>query len=81
MRRRIVAVAVLAAVLAISLFGVPLAVGVGTSYRTDENTELERLADAAAIAVSGDLGQGRSPNSCRPPTTRPRWPSTTRPAG
>ncbi len=67
MRRRIVAVAVLAAVLAISLFGVPLAVGVGTSYRTDENTELERLADAAAIAVSGDLGQGQVPELL-PPT-------------
>ncbi|MBA3523192.1 MAG: HAMP domain-containing histidine kinase, partial [Geodermatophilaceae bacterium] len=60
------AVAVLAAVLAISLFGGPLAVGVATVYRADENTELERVADAAAIAVAGDLVQGQLPELLAP---------------
>lgn len=62
MRRRIVTLVVLAAVLAIALFGVPLAIGAALAYRNDEITELERLADAAAIAVSGDLVQGQVPD-------------------
>lgn len=60
MRRRIVAVAVLAAILAISLFGVPLAVGVAKYYADDERTELERLAGTAALSVSADLVRSRT---------------------
>jgi signal transduction histidine kinase len=59
MRKRIIAVAVLAAVLAISMFGVPLAAGVAYYYLVDERNELERLADTAAIDTAADLVQGR----------------------
>ena len=61
MRRRIVVLAVLAAVLATSLFGVPLAIGVTQFYTDDEHSEVERAADVAAIAVAADLASGRSP--------------------
>ena len=57
-RRRIVVLSVLAAVLATSLFGIPLAVGVAQYYLDDERTELERIADAAAITVAADLVRG-----------------------
>ncbi|MFD9738248.1 ATP-binding protein [Umezawaea sp. NPDC059074] len=61
MRKRIVAVAMLAAVLAITLFGVPLALGVSFAFRGDEVGELERLADRTAIAVAGDLASAGDP--------------------
>jgi signal transduction histidine kinase len=57
-RKRIVSLTVLAAVLAIGLFGIPLAAGVGRYYLADERGELERVADEATIAVSGDLLRG-----------------------
>jgi signal transduction histidine kinase len=57
-RRRIVVLSVLAAVLATSLFGVPLAVGVAQYFLGDERTELERVADTAAITVAADLVRG-----------------------
>jgi signal transduction histidine kinase len=60
-RRRIVVLAVLAAVLATSLFGVPLAVGVGRYFLSDERTRLERVADKVAIAVAADLAQDGAP--------------------
>lgn len=52
MRKRIVALVVLAATLAIALFGVPLAVLVARADATGEQTELARLADQVAIRVS-----------------------------
>src|SRR3954451_1789583 len=52
MRRRIVTLSVLAAVLAITLFGVPLAVAVAQSFLGDERSEAERVADVAAITVA-----------------------------
>ncbi|MGH3436917.1 MAG: sensor histidine kinase [Sciscionella sp.] len=67
MRRRIVGLTVLAALLAIGLFGVPLAVGAAHYYTSDEQTELERLADSAALAVSADLVRGQ---------TQPQLPAT-----
>jgi signal transduction histidine kinase len=66
MRRRIVVLAVLAAVLATSLFGIPLAVGVAQYYLGDERTELERLADKAATTVVADLVRGTSPAELPP---------------
>src|SRR5437763_1348213 len=61
MRRRIVVLAVLAAVLATSLFGVPLAIGVTQFYTDAEHSALERAADRAAIAIAGDLAGDRPP--------------------
>lgn len=62
MRRRIVAVSVLAAMLAITLFGVPLAVGVARYYLDDERAELERLADSVALTISATLVRGEVPD-------------------
>jgi signal transduction histidine kinase len=68
-RSRIVVLTVLAAVLAISLFGVPLAVGVARYYQNDERAELVRLADATALAVADDVIHKRAPDSM--PAVRP----------
>ncbi|WP_033292283.1 sensor histidine kinase [Amycolatopsis jejuensis] len=59
MRRRIVTLTVLAAVLATSLFGLPLAIGVLWYFRTHTTSELERAADGAAVAVSHALAEGK----------------------
>jgi signal transduction histidine kinase len=59
MRRRIQLVGVLAATLAIALFGVPLAVAVVVLTCSDEYGELERLADTAAVQVAPALVAGR----------------------
>jgi signal transduction histidine kinase len=52
---------VLAAVLATSLFGVPLAIGVTQFYTDDEHSEVERVAIVAAIAAAADLARGTRP--------------------
>jgi hypothetical protein len=54
-RRRIVRLAVALAAITIVIFGVPLAFGVAQYLVVDQYNELERMADSAAIAVSGDL--------------------------
>lgn len=59
MRRRIVGLTVLAAVLATNLFGIPLAVAAAHYFIVDEQRELERTADVTALAVSGDLTRAR----------------------
>src|SRR3954453_21662730 len=61
MRNRIVGVAVLAAVLATTLFGLPLAYGVSQYFLGDESNELERGAAAAAPSATFDLAAGQSP--------------------
>ncbi len=61
MRQRIVTLTVLAAVLAITLFGVPLGVAVARFYAGNSTHDLERAADALAVAVTGDLANGRTP--------------------
>jgi signal transduction histidine kinase len=60
-RRRIVVLSVLAAVLATSLFGVPLAYGVAQYFLDDELVEAERAADTVAIATAADLLRGQQP--------------------
>lgn len=62
-RRRIVVLSVLAAVLATTLFGVPLAVGVAKYYLDDERSELERLADSVALTLSAAYARGVTPNA------------------
>jgi signal transduction histidine kinase len=54
-RRRIVTLAVVAAMLAIGLFGLPFAFIVARYYLDDERAEIERAADSAALAMSDDL--------------------------
>jgi signal transduction histidine kinase len=66
-RRRIVVLSVLAAVLATSLFGIPLAVGVARFYLDAQRTQLERVADTAAITIAADAGQGSRPAALTPP--------------
>jgi signal transduction histidine kinase len=66
-RRRIVVLSVLAAVLATSLFGIPLAVGVARFYLDAQRTQLERVADTAAITIAADAGQGSRPAAWTPP--------------
>jgi signal transduction histidine kinase len=54
-RHRIVTLTVVAAILAISLFGLPLGYGVAKYFASDERAELERTADAAALSISDEL--------------------------
>ncbi|MBB4689415.1 sensor histidine kinase [Amycolatopsis jiangsuensis] len=61
MRRRIVTITVVVAVLATALFGLPLAVGVLWYFRTHTTSELERAADGAAVVVSDALSADRVP--------------------
>jgi signal transduction histidine kinase len=61
-RRRIVGLSVLAAVLAITLFGVPLGYAVAQSFLGDERAEAERVADTAAVMVAADLTRGDAPS-------------------
>ncbi len=67
MRTRIVGLAVLAAVLAVGLFGVPLAVGVLKYLLSEERITLLRTADAAAAAVTADILRGNLPNDLPDP--------------
>ncbi len=55
MRRRIVRLTIALAAVAIAVFGIPLAAGVAQYLLADQYAQLERLAAASAIAVSGDL--------------------------
>jgi signal transduction histidine kinase len=57
-RTRIIGLAVWAAVLAIALFGIPLAVGVLQYALAQERSELERTANEVAIAVAADVAPG-----------------------
>ncbi|MEV0071902.1 MULTISPECIES: HAMP domain-containing sensor histidine kinase [unclassified Amycolatopsis] len=61
MRRRIVTLTVLAAVVATVLFGLPLAVAALWYFREDTGSELERAADGTALEVSDALAAGRVP--------------------
>ena len=62
MRGRIQWVGVLAAALAIGLFGIPLAVAAVVLFRADERAELDRAADTTAVRVAADLAAGRVPD-------------------
>ncbi|MCE7006805.1 HAMP domain-containing histidine kinase [Kibdelosporangium philippinense] len=68
MRRRIVILATMAAVIATTLFGVPLAVFVGRGNWDNERTDLERVATASALAVANDLSGSATPQLPLVPT-------------
>lgn len=67
MRKRIVTLTLAAAVLAIRVFGLPLAIGVAKYYLDDERAELERVADSTALSVADDLAA--HPQSVQIPAT------------
>lgn len=71
MRRRIVTLAIAAAVLAISLFGLPLAAGVAKYNLDDDRNELERMAARTALSVVDGLAGDQPPavQSPQPQTT------------
>jgi len=66
-RRRIVGLTVLAAVLSTCLFGVPLAAAAARYFISDERGELERSADTTALAISGDLTRAQRPSALPKP--------------
>ncbi|MEZ0365174.1 sensor histidine kinase [Mycobacterium sp. pUA109] len=59
MRRRIVVLAMLAATLATSLFGVPLALSAARYYRVSAGNKVERAANKTAIDLAADMIHGR----------------------
>jgi signal transduction histidine kinase len=60
-RRRITSLTVLAALVATVLFALPLGIAVWQYYHDDAKGDLERAADATALAVAEDLNAGRRP--------------------
>lgn len=62
MRRQIVALTVLAAILAAALSAVPLAIGAAQYFLDDKQLVLQHVADAAAVAVAVDLTRGQTPH-------------------
>lgn len=63
MRRRIVTVALVSAVVALSLFGIPLAIAIAVHFVNQEATELEHTADIAALDVAADMVGSRRPGA------------------
>jgi signal transduction histidine kinase len=60
-RRKIVTVMVVTAVLAVGLFALPLAVLVAKYLIDDERSELTHAADITALSVTADLARGHPP--------------------
>ncbi len=67
MRRKIVTVMVVTAVLAVGLFALPLAVLVAKYLIDDERGELNHAADLAALSATADLARGHA-SMVLPPT-------------
>src|SRR6478735_3949931 len=60
-RRKIVTVMVVTALLAVGLFALPLAVLVAKYLIDDERGELTHAADLNALSATADLARGRPP--------------------
>jgi hypothetical protein len=58
-RTRIVRLTVLVTVVAFVVFGLPLAAGLARYFVDEQRAQLERLAEATAVSVSGDLAAPR----------------------
>jgi len=63
MRRKIVTVMLVTAVLAVGLFALPLAVLVAKYLVDDERGELSHVADLTALSVTADLARGNPPST------------------
>ncbi|GAA3092070.1 signal transduction histidine kinase [Kribbella aluminosa] len=68
MRRRVVRVALAAALVSLILVAVPLAIGIRISFFADERAELERAALAAAVQVGPDFAANDPVELPRPTT-------------
>lgn len=66
MRARIVRLAVIASVLALAVFAVPLAVGAARYYVADERSDLEADTESAASVISGNVDGGVLPSTVDP---------------
>ena len=66
MRRKIVTVMVVTALLAVGLFALPLAVLVAKYLIDDERSELTHAADLNALSITADLARGRPPTLLTP---------------
>ncbi|MGW5647929.1 ATP-binding protein [Saccharopolyspora sp. NPDC003752] len=80
MRKRIVTLTVLSAMLAIGLFGLPLGIAVARYYLNDERAELERAAEATALSITAGLIRDQLPPQL-PPTESDTRLSLYSPAG
>jgi signal transduction histidine kinase len=62
-RRKIVTVMVVTAVLAVGLFALPLAVLVAKYLLDDERAEISQVADFSTLRATADLARGHPPNA------------------
>lgn len=68
MRTRIVGLAVLASAIALTLFGLPLALGFAEYALTNEHARLARHASSVGSDVAGELDAGHTPRGSFPAT-------------
>ena len=67
MRQRILSVGMLAAVLATMLFGIPFAIVVGELQIANTRSQMERLADRAAVDITAAYASNRDPDGLLQP--------------
>jgi signal transduction histidine kinase len=63
MRNRMIMLTVIAATVATTLFGLPLALAAASYFISQEATELERAADRVALDVAADVVHSRQPGA------------------
>lgn len=66
MRRRIVSIAVVTALLATLLFGFPLGAFAAQFFLDRERSDVERFAETAAVSVAAELARGQRPTRLAP---------------